>query len=54
MLSVGVKIVECEVDVGVKIVECEVDVVCWCEDSGVCGCWCGVECEVCWCEDSGV
>ena len=24
MLSVGVKIVECEVDVGVKIVECEV------------------------------
>ena len=33
--SVGVKIVECEVDVGVKIVECEVDVVCWCEDSGV-------------------
>ena len=35
MLSVGVKIVECEVDVGVKIVECEVDVVCWCEDSGV-------------------
>ena len=35
MLSVGVKIVECEVDVDVKIVECEVDVVCWCEDSGV-------------------
>ena len=36
MLSVGVKMVECEVDdVGVKIVECEVDVVCWCEDSGV-------------------
>ena len=37
MLSVGVKIVECEVDVvvGVKIVECEVDVGCWCEDSGV-------------------
>ena len=24
MLSVGVKMVECEVDVGVKIVECEV------------------------------
>ena len=24
MLSIGVKIVECEVDVGVKIVECEV------------------------------